>query len=142
MQPEFLFQFYNIAILPAWMALMIWPGKAWVDSLVKVVMLVLAISYVICLAISFSSTPQPPDFSSLAGLIQALSGPWGMLTGWIHYLCFDLMVGLQLNKEAHEKGFSTPLRVAVLFFVLMTGPFGWLVFQILKALRPAKSSPI
>jgi Domain of unknown function (DUF4281) len=136
MQPEFLFQLYNTAILPAWIALMIWPGKSWVESFIKGVMLFLALSYVVCLIISFSNAPQPPDFSSLEGLIQALSGPWGMLTGWIHYLCFDLWVGLQLNKEAHQKGYPPFLRIPVLFFVLMTGPLGWLIFQIIKAVRP------
>ncbi len=139
MLPEFLFQLYNIAILPAWLVLMIWPDKPWLKVMIQGVMVFLALSYLTFLVTSFVTAHQPPDFSSLSGLILALSGPWGMLTGWLHYLCFDLWVGFYLSGQARQHGFPNALRILVLFFVLMTGPFGWLIFHIIQSLRPPVS---
>jgi len=35
-----------------------------------------------------------PDFTTLAGVQQLLGSPGGATVGWIHYLTFDLFVGL------------------------------------------------
>ena len=41
-----------------------------------------------------------PDFSTLAGVQQLLSSPGGATIGWIHYLAFDLFVGLWVARNA------------------------------------------
>lgn len=65
-----------------------------------------------------------PDFSTLAGVKQALSSDGGATIGWIHYLAFDLFVGIWISRNADRLGMARWMQVPILFFTLMVGPFG------------------
>ena len=73
-----------------------------------------------------------PDFSTLAGVQQLLSSPGGATIGWIHYLAFDLFVGLWVARNADKYGFARWLQVPILFFVLMLGPLGLVLYLLLR----------
>ncbi|MEO9469961.1 ABA4-like family protein [Parasphingorhabdus sp.] len=76
-----------------------------------------------------------PDFSTLAGVQQALGNEGGATIGWIHYLAFDLFVGMWVANNADKYGFARWLQVPVLFFVLMLGPFGLTLYLLLRFTR-------
>lgn len=76
-----------------------------------------------------------PDFSTLAGVQQALGNPGGATIGWIHYLAFDLFVGMWVANNADKYGFPRWLQIPVLFFVLMLGPFGLTLYLLLRFTR-------
>lgn len=77
----------------------------------------------------------PPDFSTLAGVQEALGNEGGATIGWIHYLAFDLFVGMWVANNADKYGFPRWLQVPVLFFVLMLGPFGLTLYLLLRFTR-------
>ena len=79
-----------------------------------------------------------PDFSTLAGVQQLLSSPGGATIGWIHYLAFDLFVGLWVARNADKYGFARWLQVPILFFVLMLGPLGLVLYLLLRFTRHNK----
>ena len=76
-----------------------------------------------------------PDFTTLAGVRQLLSSPGGATVGWIHYLAFDLFVGLWVARNADKYGFARWLQIPILFFVLMIGPFGLILYLLLRFTR-------
>ena len=76
-----------------------------------------------------------PDFSTLAGVQQLLASPGGATVGWIHYLAFDLFVGLWVARNADKYGFARWLQIPILFFVLMIGPFGLILYLLLRFTR-------
>ena len=79
-----------------------------------------------------------PDFSTLAGVQQLLSSPGGATIGWIHYLAFDLFVGLWVARNADRYGFARWLHIPILFFVLMLGPLGLVLYLLLRFTRHNK----
>ncbi|WP_417620553.1 ABA4-like family protein [Parasphingorhabdus sp.] len=79
-----------------------------------------------------------PDFSTLAGVQQALASPGGATIGWIHYLAFDLFVGLWVARNADKYGFARWLQIPILFSVLMLGPLGLVLYMLLRFTRHNK----
>ncbi|MEH6790457.1 ABA4-like family protein [Parasphingorhabdus sp.] len=79
-----------------------------------------------------------PDFTTLAGVQQLLSSPGGATVGWIHYLVFDLFVGLWVARKADKYGFARWLQIPILLFILMLGPLGLLLYLLLRFTRHNK----
>jgi hypothetical protein len=50
------------------------------------------------------------------------------LAGWIHYLAFDLLVGIWEVRDSHERGVPHWLVIPCLFFTFMLGPIGFLLY--------------
>ncbi len=78
------------------------------------------------------------DFSSLAAVQTAFSSNGGATIGWIHYLAFDLFVGMWVARNADDYGFPRWLQIPVLFFVLMLGPLGLTLYLLLRFTRHNK----
>ncbi|MEP3226853.1 MAG: ABA4-like family protein [Parasphingorhabdus sp.] len=78
------------------------------------------------------------DFTSLAGVQALLSSDGGATVGWIHYLAFDLFVGIWIARNADKHGFARWLQVPILFFTLMLGPLGLVLYLLLRMTRHNK----
>ena len=59
----------------------------------------------------------------------------GIVLGWTHYLAFDLFVGLWIARDADAKGFSRLVQLPILFFTLMAGPIGLLLWLVIRERR-------
>ena len=73
-----------------------------------------------------------PTLSSISAL---LGTPDGATIGWVHFLAFDLFVGRWVYLDSRERAISAWLMAPVLFFVLMLGPIGLLLYLIVWAVR-------
>ena len=73
-----------------------------------------------------------PDFSSLAGVKALLSSDGGATIGWIHYLSFDLFVGIWVARNADSHNIPRWVQFPILFFVLMLGPLGLTLYLLLR----------
>ena len=56
----------------------------------------------------------------------------GTTIGWMHYLAFDLFVGLWVARNADRYAFGRFVQVPILFFVLMAGPLGLALYLLLR----------
>ena len=79
-----------------------------------------------------------PDFTTLAGVQNLLASPGGATVGWIHYLAFDLFVGLWIARNADKYGFARWMQIPILLFVLMLGPLGLVLYLLLRFTRHNK----
>ncbi len=73
------------------------------------------------------------DFTTLPGVQSIFMSQGGATIGWIHYLAFDLFVGIWVARNADSLNISRILQVPVLFFTFMAGPFGLVLYLILRA---------
>lgn len=71
-------------------------------------------------------------FSSLGGVISLFKSPRVVLVGWIHFLAFDLMVGLYIVTDAARVGISHWWLLPALFLALMFGPAGLLLYLLMR----------
>jgi len=134
MTPHELFPIPNSAAALCWLMLMgAKPGSAWPRRIAVVAALLLAMTYAALIG-TFIGQGQG-DFQSLAGVQRLFEHPGLLLAGWVHYLVFDLLVGLWEREEAARIGLSRWLLLPCLFLTLMFGPIGWLVFLAMRQMK-------
>ena len=75
------------------------------------------------------------SFSTLTGVQAFLSSDGGATLGWIHYLAFDLFVGIWIARNADRLGFNRIIQIPFLFFTLMLGPLGLTLYLLARFTR-------
>lgn len=138
MSPETIFTIANNGVLPFWLLLAVAPKWRGTQILVQsvVVPLALGLTYAWMMGTSFLAPVQGSgggDFFSLHGVMTLFANPVAMTAGWIHYLVFDLFVGAWETRDAVRRGFPHWLLIPCLFFTLMFGPIGLLLYLVLRA---------
>src|SRR5687768_17615852 len=115
MTAEHIFQAANIGSVICWILLASMPHRRWVTEVVagRAVPALFAVAYVVILLVVF---PQAEgSFSTLAGVTELFSNSWLLLAGWLHYLAFDLLVGMWEARDSIEHGVQRWLLVPCLF---------------------------
>jgi hypothetical protein len=72
------------------------------------------------------------SFWSLNGVLGLFKSPRAVLAGWIHYLVFDLMIGLFILGNAAAYNISHWMLVPCLLLTLLFGPAGLLAYLLLR----------
>ncbi|MDB5525626.1 MAG: hypothetical protein JWM58_3389 [Rhizobium sp.] len=75
-------------------------------------------------------------FGSIGEVRALFLSDAGLLAGWIHYLAFDLFVGMWIASEADRTGMSRILQAPLLVATFMFGPIGLLLFLVCRAIQP------
>ena len=138
MTPELLFQLANVFVLPGWMLLLVAPNARWTHRLVHSggMSLLLAAAYLALLALRFRAPLSA--FATLGGVAGLFANPWLLVTGWIHYLCFDLWIGSWITREGYARRMPRYRLVPCIVLTWVFGPVGLLAFM---ALRPKNDRP-
>lgn len=135
---ETLYAIINLSVLPAWLLLAVLPQSNITKTVVHsgLYPITLGVFYIVTLSMTlfFGMGAEGGDFNSAAGVSQLFSHPLGVLVGWSHYLVFDLFVGSWQARDARRRGVPHLAVVACLFFTLMLGPVGLLLYIIVRKL--------
>ncbi len=75
------------------------------------------------------------DFGSLSSVMELFTEENAVLAGWVHYLVFDLLVGMWMLDKSRTLGIHQVVMAPCLFLTFMFGPLGFLIFMIVKTLR-------
>jgi hypothetical protein len=134
MSPEQVFSIVSTAAIVPWLLLVFAPRARWVGTLTGTAMpLFFAVVYVAILALHLGRTPG--NFHTLAGVATLFSNPWLLLAGWVHYLAFDLLVGVWEVRDSRGHGIPHLLVVPCLVLTFLFGPAGWLLYQGLRSYK-------
>lgn len=136
MTPIEVFSFSGMITAPMW-ALMIFLPKWKVTQILikfKVIPLILSLIYgfYIIQAIQIGGMM---DFGSLSSVMTLLTEENAALAGWIHYLAFDLLVGMWIVNQNKTLQIHQLIIAPCLFATFMFGPIGFLLFMIIKTLK-------
>lgn len=128
MNIDTLFTICNFAPMPLWLLLVFVPRWKGTTIIVHsmVIPMMLAVVYLVMMASSFGGTEG--DFGSIAGIRALFSDDRALLAGWVHYLIFDLFIGAWEVRDARRLGIHHLLVIPCLFFTLMGGPVGLLMY--------------
>jgi hypothetical protein len=138
MDGELIYSMINLGVMPAWLMLALLPR--WQGTRVIVHSLIYPFVYGVLycgLLVSSMFFGPPSDgggFSTLAGVMALFDRPVSVLAGWSHYLVFDLFVGAWIGRDALRRGVSHFLVVPSLFFCLMFGPVGLVIYLAARGL--------
>lgn len=128
-----------MSVMPAWVLLAFFPDATITNKLVKSYAwhIFLAIFYAVFIfwGMQENSTVEGGGMGSLEALRIGFLNDKILLAAWIHYLVFDLFVGVSIVKEAKELDLNKWIIAIILFLTLMLGPVGFLLFQMYKKIK-------
>jgi len=75
------------------------------------------------------------DFTSIEGVRSIFGTDVGVTIGWVHYLAFDLFVGLWIARDADAKFFSRFIQAPILLATFIAGPLGLIAWLIIREPR-------
>jgi hypothetical protein len=137
---EKFYRYINLYPLPLWLAMMFAPNQRLTARAAQssTIFGLAAVNYLIALIAGFRSSGGDdqgfPDFKTLDGLSRALGSRGGALGAWSHMLALDLFTGAWIYRQCRRLNAPAWVRIPALFFTLMTGPFGLLLFFIWRLL--------
>jgi hypothetical protein len=139
--PETLFNLANLLPLPIWLSMMLFPRAPFTQRLVMSYwpFILLSSLYTLFLAIALATGDGGFDLS-FDGLRAGLSSEWAFLAGWLHYLAFDLFVGVWIFRDAKYWGVTPTLFLVLTLFAGPLGLGSYLLWRGRQARRdPARS---
>ena len=129
MTVEQIFSFCNTLALLSWIALIAGPRWRRVTGAIQWGSIsTLSLLYAVLIALFFFRV-EGGGFFSLAAVQTLFTDPHVALAGWVHYLAFDLFVGLWIAARADTMGLNRLVQVPILLATFMFGPLGFVLFQ-------------
>lgn len=133
MTPDSIFQLCNTIALVGWLIL-IFISPFWFNTdklLIGIVITLFAVLYTWLLASNFKLSDME-KFSTLTGVMELFTNKVAVTSAWVHFLAFDLMVGIWIKKNAMKHGISHWLLIPCFFFTFMIGPMGLLIYLLIR----------
>lgn len=136
MTPTDVFSFANLTAMPMWILMIFLPKWKLTRFLIdfKVIPIALSVVYLSYIILHTSSNGLM-DFGSLSSVMELFTQENAVLAGWVHYLAFDLLVGMWMVTQNKELGIHQALMAPCLFLTFMFGPIGFLLFIIIKDIQ-------
>jgi hypothetical protein len=137
MSIELVFKIANFTALFQWllMSVYLFYPNNFTNFFLKNHFIILFLSVLYSLYILTNFGKQKGSFKSLEGISALFKNKSILLAGWIHYLAFDLFVGVWILKDSMSLGMNVFLTLICLFFTLMLGPIGLLIYSLIKLLN-------
>lgn len=131
---ETLFNLSNLLIMPFWLLMILLPGWRWTQRIMRTLwpIAALAVIYTLLLLAQVGNAADTLLNPTLDGIAALLGTPAGAAAGWVHFLAFDLFVGRWAYLDSRARGISAWLVAPTLFFILMAGPLGLLLYLALR----------
>jgi len=131
---EEIFSVANAIPLVGWIFLIAMPRYSNTKTIVVTIALLEAVIYAIIFAYATSEGKMNMnDFRSLDGVANLFSNRTALLAGWVHYLSFDLWVGLWIVTDSQSR-VPHPWIVLPLILTLVAGPCGLLSYFSVRTL--------
>jgi len=140
MTPSNVFSLATYIAMPMWVLLIFLPNWKITRFLIdfKVVPMVLSFIYAIYIFI-FLQEGGGLDFGSLNSVMDLFTLEQAVLAGWVHYLAFDLLVGMWMINQNKKLGIHPLLMAPCLIATFMLGPIGFLAFMLIKIFKNKQS---
>ncbi len=136
MTPTEVFSIAGTITMPMWILMILLPKWKVTRFLIdfKVIPLLLSILYSIYIfqAIQIGGAM---DFGSLASVMDLFTEENAVLAGWVHYLAFDLVVGMWMLDQNKKLRIHQLVMAPCLFGTFMFGPLGFLLFMMIRAFK-------
>ena len=136
MTPTDVFSIANMTAMPMWLLMIVLPKWKVTRFLIdyKVIPIILSIIYAIYISQSILGGGGL-DFGSLESVMALFTKEDAVMAGWVHYLAFDLLVGMWILDQNKTLKIHQLLIAPCLFGTFMLGPIGFLLFLIFRAFK-------
>ncbi|RZS93373.1 ABA4-like family protein [Aquimarina brevivitae] len=140
MTPSDIFSLTNTVALLMWLLMIIVPNWRVTRFLIdyKVIPILLSLVYAVFIFQAFQ-TGGNMDFGSLEAVMALFTEENAVLAGWVHYLAFDLIVGMWILDQNKTLKAHQLIIAPCLLATFMFGPLGFLLFMIIKGVKKRRS---
>ncbi len=127
---EKVFSFSSALVMPFWFLMIVFPHWRWTNRVMQSVLVLVpvAVLYALLVLPRFGNIFIEVANPTLSGISALLGTSDGATIGWVHFLAFDLFVGRWVYLDSREKAINAWIMAPVLFFCLMLGPIGLLLY--------------
>ena len=134
------FSLVNMIAMPMWLLMIILPNWKATRFLVdyKLIPLLLSVIYAFYIILAMQSGP-PMDFGSMESVMNLFTDENALLAGWVHYLAFDLLVGMWMLEQNRNLKIHQLIMAPCLIGTFMFGPVGFLLFMLVKTIKNKRS---
>jgi hypothetical protein len=140
MTPSQVFSIVGMMAMPMWALLIFLPKwkvtRFFIDY--KIIPIALSVIYAVYI-IQAILIGGMMDFGSLKSVMTLFTEENAVLAGWVHYLAFDLLIGIWIVNQNKELNIHQLIIAPCLFGTFMLGPVGFLVFMIIRAIKLKKA---
>ncbi|HSF52745.1 MAG TPA: ABA4-like family protein [Algoriphagus sp.] len=138
MNLELIFSIASTTAFVCWILLFALYQKRWVYLvLFSFVFTAMAVVYLIFILKGMGGD-SVGGFDSLANVKLLFTQDEAVLAGWIHYLVFDLFVGMWICQDGDRQGINRWILLPCLFLTFMLGPTGLLLYFIIRVIHLKK----
>ncbi len=127
------FSWCNMLAMFGWALLMLSP-KRWTWVLVTSG-IIIPVAFGLLyggLMLANAASAEGAGYASLSQVRTFMSYDPTLLAGWIHYLCFDLIIGTLIAYEADKAGITRLVQIPILIATFQLGPVGFVLFVITR----------
>ncbi|MBT8233143.1 MAG: DUF4281 domain-containing protein [Saprospiraceae bacterium] len=140
MTPSEVFSIVGMIAMPMWILMIFLPKWKVTRFLIdyKVVPIALSLIYAVYIfqAVQIGGMM---DFGSLGSVMALFTEENAVLAGWVHYLAFDLLIGMWILEQNKGIGINQFIMAPCLIFTFMLGPIGFLLFMLIKTVKQKQS---
>lgn len=136
MSPDSVFRICSTIAMLGWIVLLlISPFWGSFDKfLIGVIITLFAIVYA-WLILQVFTPGDVEKFGSLNGVMELFTNKTAVTAGWVHYLAFDLMVGIWIKKNGWKNNIPHLVLVPCLLLTFMFGPVGLLLYLLIRLIK-------
>lgn len=127
-----LFELINLAIMPLWFGLLVYPRKRIVSVAIDTFVAAAALLFVVNLIPGFGEVLPVVLKPTLESVGALLATPRGSLGSWTHFVIGALWVGRSISQDAYRHSISRPWIIPILILTLLFGPVGLLAYFLVK----------
>ena len=134
-----LFYIFNSLAFIGWLLIIIFPTFKITKVIVRsgFLSLFFCLSYLVICLVAIASK-SPGGFQNLNQLMLLFESKDWVLTGWIHYLAFDLFIGIWILDDSMKHNIKHSSLIPSLVFTFILGPIGLIIYYISKTIKLKK----
>lgn len=128
--PAAVFGVANTTALLGWLALVALPRGVRVRRVIAAgaVPLLLAAAYAALIGAGWSRAGG--GFDSIEAVRELFTSDLALVAGWLHYLAFDLLIGVHIDERAERAGIGRFALIPAFALTFLFGPLGWLLYRV------------
>ncbi|HPI05530.1 MAG TPA: ABA4-like family protein, partial [Saprospiraceae bacterium] len=138
MSADNFYWYASVLIFLPWLLLILAPNGRYTEPIAFGSAVILLIAAAVFTFLYLTGPDVEGGFFSLTGFENLFRSKQMLLTGWLNYLSFCLLVGLWQSHDARQVNIGHLFVIPCLLLTMLTGPAGLLLYLMIRFFKTRK----